>query len=122
MALQAAWFRRAMLPRLLRRWLRSSPSPSGLLRWDVLRISTCFKERAGTMLRRQSPNSLRQCSHTRRTPDACHRGARTDLQETHIDPQGSRATTEAAFRWTVGLPAVFAREWSPGRFQLDARK
>jgi peptidoglycan/xylan/chitin deacetylase (PgdA/CDA1 family) len=30
----------------------------------------------------------------------------------------SHATTEGAFRWTVGLPAVFAREWPPGQFQL----
>jgi peptidoglycan/xylan/chitin deacetylase (PgdA/CDA1 family) len=30
----------------------------------------------------------------------------------------SLETTEASFRWTVGLPAMFAREWSPGRFQL----
>jgi peptidoglycan/xylan/chitin deacetylase (PgdA/CDA1 family) len=33
----------------------------------------------------------------------------------------SRDTSDAAFRWTIGLPSVFAREWSPGRFQLDAR-
>jgi peptidoglycan/xylan/chitin deacetylase (PgdA/CDA1 family) len=30
----------------------------------------------------------------------------------------SQETTESAFRWTVGLPAVFAREWPPGQFQL----
>jgi peptidoglycan/xylan/chitin deacetylase (PgdA/CDA1 family) len=27
-------------------------------------------------------------------------------------------TSEAALRWTVGLPAVFAREWRPGQFRL----
>jgi peptidoglycan/xylan/chitin deacetylase (PgdA/CDA1 family) len=32
----------------------------------------------------------------------------------------SQATTEPAFRWTLGLPAVFAREWGPGQFRLDA--
>lgn len=32
----------------------------------------------------------------------------------------SLATSKPAFRWTVGLPAVFAHEWGPGRFQLDA--
>jgi peptidoglycan/xylan/chitin deacetylase (PgdA/CDA1 family) len=32
----------------------------------------------------------------------------------------SLETTEAAFRWTVGLPAVFAREWPPGQFELHA--
>jgi peptidoglycan/xylan/chitin deacetylase (PgdA/CDA1 family) len=32
----------------------------------------------------------------------------------------SQETTEAAFRWTVGLPAVFASEWPPGQFQLHA--
>jgi hypothetical protein len=30
----------------------------------------------------------------------------------------SQATSEPSFRWTVGLPAVFAREWGPGQFQL----
>jgi len=33
-----------------------------------------------------------------------------------------RDTSEAAFRWTVALPALFAREWRPGRFQLEARE
>lgn len=29
-------------------------------------------------------------------------------------------TTEPAFRWTVGLPAIFARDKAPGQFQLNS--